>query len=332
MSISLALDNTKILVVDDDPESVKIVKLALEYEGYQVLVATSGQAALEKMSNWQPHLVLLDVSMPELNGLETLKYLRERKDYVSTLFVSGKSDVNDVVLGLDAGADDYIRKPFDTRELLSRVRTQLRIKRLNDELTSANARLKELVDKDDLTGLYNMRSLYDRLDGELQRARRFGRSVSVIMMDMDHFKSVNDNHDHLFGSFVLAEVGKIIRNNIRSVDFGARYGGDEFLVVLTEIGVTGAKSFAERLRRIIADHEFRTDEHVSHQTVSMGLAVSDQKEFEPVDARVLVRYADHALYQAKEAGRNCLVVFDLSKQEKHPNMLPLNPDYLRKAR
>lgn len=320
----------KILVVDDDPDSVRIVGMALECEGYQTVLAGSGQEAIEKMSSWRPHLVLLDVSMPGLDGIETLHYLRERNEYVSTIFVSGKSDVNDVVRGLDAGADDYIRKPFDTRELLSRVRTQLRIKRLNDDLASANSRLKDLVDKDDLTGLFNMRSLYNKLDNELQRARRFGRCVSVIMMDMDHFKSVNDNHDHLFGSFVLSEVGRIIRSNIRSVDYGARYGGDEFLVVLTEIGVEGARAFADRLRRIISDHEFRTDGHVSRQTVSIGLAVTD-KGNEDIDARALVRHADHALYQAKEEGRNCLVVFDLSKRENQSNM-PMSQDSLRKAR
>lgn len=318
----------KILVVDDDPASLRLVGKALEFEGHEVATANSGQEAIEKMSSWQPHLVLLDVSMPGLDGIQTLKSLRAHNEYVSTLFVSGKSDVNDVVKGLDAGADDYIRKPFDIKELLSRVRTQLRIKRLNDELSSANMKLKDLVDKDDLTGLYNMRSLYDKLDSELDRARRYDRKVSVIMMDMDHFKAVNDNHDHLFGSFVLSEVGRIIRSNIRRLDFGARYGGDEFLIVLTEIGASGAKAFADRLRQIIEEHEFKLEGHRARQTVSIGLAVTD-KGSENVDARALVRYADHALYQAKEAGRNCLVVFDLSNHQNHLNVA-LDGDISRK--
>lgn len=330
MRSGLTNKETKILVVDDDPASCKLVKMALECEGYQALVASSGKEAIKEMSDWRPHLVLLDVSMPGLNGIDTLKYLRARNDYVSTLFVSGKSDVDDVVRGLDAGADDYIRKPFDAKELLSRVRTQLRIKQLNDRLKEANKKLKGLVDKDDLTGLFNMRSLYEKLDNELNRARRFGRCVSVIMMDMDHFKNVNDSHDHLFGSFVLQEVGTIIKKNIRSVDFGARYGGDEFLIVLTEIGVEGAQVFAERLKTLIREHEFRQGDHASHQTVSIGLAVTE-KGNRTIDARSLVRYADHALYKAKAQGRDCVVIFDL---EEHKGDLdePMDEDLLRKAR
>ncbi|MCB0366505.1 MAG: diguanylate cyclase [Bdellovibrionaceae bacterium] len=330
MSSSLANTDTRILVVDDDPASAKLVRVALECEGYQVLVAGSGKEAIREMSDWNPHLVLLDVSMPGLNGLDTLKYLRARNHYVSTIFVSGRSDTDDVVRGLDAGADDYVCKPFDAKELLGRVRTQLRIKQLNDSLKAANKKLKSLVDKDDLTGLFNMRSLYEKLDNELNRARRFGRCVSVLMMDMDHFKSVNDSHDHLFGSFVLQEVGKIIRNNIRSVDFAARYGGDEFLIVLTEIGVEGASVFAERLKNLIKEYEFSQGTHSSHQTVSIGLAVTE-KGNPTIDARSLVRYADHALYKAKAEGRDCVVIYDLKKQKGALDE-PMEPNLLRKAR
>lgn len=330
MSVHQINDETKILVVDDDPASAKLVKLALECDGYQVLTASSGKQAIKEMSDWSPHLVLLDVSMPGLNGLDTLKYLRARNHYVSTIFVTGRSDVDDVVRGLDAGADDYIRKPFDAKELLARVRTQLRIKQLNDNLKAANKKLKSLVDKDDLTGLFNMRSLYEKLDNELNRARRFGRSVCVIMMDMDHFKNVNDSNDHLFGSFVLQEVGKIIRNNIRSVDFAARYGGDEFLIVLTEISLDGAKIFAERLRLLIKDHVFSQGDHQARQTVSIGLAVTD-KGSQTIDARGLVRYADRALYKAKNEGRDCVVVFDMKTQSSDLDE-PMEPDLLRKVR
>src|SRR6185312_14464622 len=174
-----------------------------------------------------------------------------REEYVAVMFVSANSRTEDVILGLDAGADDYVCKPFAVGELLARVRSQLRIKDLNDSLKKANDRLKELVDLDDLTGLFNMRSLYKRLDFELDRARRYNRSVCVLMMDLDRFKDVNDKHDHLFGSYVIKEVGKMIRDNIRKVDFAARYGGDEYLVVLTEISQEGARTFSSRLRERI---------------------------------------------------------------------------------
>ncbi len=303
----------KILAVDDDPESLKMLKKALEWEGYEVEVAMSGNEALLKISEWSPHLVLLDVNMPGLDGLETLKLLRESNEYISTLFVSGKSNADDVISGLDAGADDYICKPFNPRELLSRIRCQLRIKDIRDELTRANARLNELVDKDDLTGLFNMRSLYQKLDYELERSSRYGRSVAVVMMDMDHFKSVNDENDHLFGSYVLSEVGKIINENMRKVDFAARYGGDEFLIVLTETNVEGARTFCERLRVMIEKSTFKNDQHEKKLTSSLGFAIT-RAGSTAVDARTLVRYADRALYTSKEKGRNCVEYYDFSSE------------------
>jgi diguanylate cyclase (GGDEF)-like protein len=310
------LDNTgienslrKLLVVDDDDTSRRLVTKALEFQNYQVRQAESGTAAIEVMEDWHPHLILLDVNMPGLNGLETLARLRARDEYVSVIFVSGNSGTEDVILGLDAGADDYVCKPFEVIELLGRVRTQLRIKDLNDNLKRANERLKELIDIDDLTGLFNMRSLYKRLDYELDRARRYNRSVSVMMMDLDYFKQVNDRNDHLFGSHVITQVGKMIRENIRKVDFAARYGGDEYLVVLTEINLAGAQIFADRLRARIEATEFKNELHSIHLTASIGLAIANPAEAE-IEARSLVRYADRALYAAKENGRNRVEVFD----------------------
>lgn len=293
----------KILVVDDDETSRRLVCKALEYEGYQIAQAENGTSALNVIDDWAPHLILLDVNMPGLNGLETLAKLRVKDEYVSVIFVSANSKTDDITRGLDAGADDYVCKPFEVLELLSRVRSQLRIKDLHDSLKRANDRLKELVDIDDLTGLFNMRSLYKRLDSELDRARRYNRSVAVIMMDLDHFKKVNDQHDHLFGSHVLQMVGRLIRENIRKVDFAARYGGDEFLVCLTEIGVEGALTFANRLREKIGAADFRNELHAMRLTASLGLAVLNPNDVE-ADARALVRFADRGLYLAKERGRN----------------------------
>lgn len=293
----------KILAVDDDPESLRIVRKALEWEGYIVETATSGEEAITKIMKWSPHLVLLDVSMPGLNGIQTLQFLRSSTEYVSTIFLSAHSSPEAIVQGLDAGADDYICKPFVPTELLGRIRCHLRIKDIRDELARANSRLKELVDTDDLTGLFNMRSLYEKLDYELDRASRYNRSVAVIMMDMDYFKSVNDENDHLFGSFVLSQVGKLIRENMRKVDFAARYGGDEFLIVLTEIHSEGALIFAERLKKLIEGWIFKNDRHEKKLTASIGLAVTPPGQ-KDVDARSIVRAADRALYKAKESGRN----------------------------
>lgn len=295
-------DQARILIVDDDPNTVKIVTKALEWENHEVTMASSGEEGLEKLKQQDVDLVLLDVNMPGLSGLETIRLVREHLNYVSVIFLSGEKKTEDVIRGLDAGADDYVCKPFDPAELLARVRTQLRIKRLQDELRVANQRLSELVHIDDLTGLFNMRSVYEKIDLELERARRYGRSVAVIMMDMDHFKSVNDENDHLFGSFVLSEVGRIIKKRMRKIDFAARYGGDEFLIVLTEVNLEGAQAFAENLRSAIEGHLFKNETSEKKLTSSLGLALTNPEQ--NTNARILVRKADNALYKAKEHGRN----------------------------
>jgi diguanylate cyclase (GGDEF)-like protein len=307
----------KLLIVDDDPDSLEIISEALRWEGYQISTAENGPDALSSLQTHSPDLVILDVNMPGMNGIETLKDLRQRENYVSVMFISGNSSTEAVIDGLDAGADDYIAKPFDPLELLARVRTQLRIKDLNDQLRAANEKLKELVDIDDLTGLYNMRSVYQRLEYELERGRRFGRQVCVVMMDMDFFKSVNDGHDHLFGSFVLSEVGRIIKKNIRNIDIGARYGGDEFLLVLTEVNKEGALVFCERLRKSISTYLFKSGEDEIHLTASIGFAITSRED-KSTDARSLVRSADNALYEAKRAGRNCVRYLQIPVTEAPP--------------
>jgi two-component system cell cycle response regulator len=309
---SLNPQDRKVLVVDDDPDSLSIISEALRWEGYQVQTAISGAEGIDLIARWRPDLILLDVNMPGMNGIQTLKDLRKQEQYVSVMFISGNTSTEHVIRGLDSGADDYIPKPFDPLELLARVRTQLRIKDLNDQLRLANDRLKELVDTDDLTGLYNMRSLYQRIETELQRARRFSRQVCIVMMDMDHFKSVNDGHDHLFGSFVISEVGAIIRRTIRNIDLGARYGGDEFLMVLTETNTEGALKFCERLREFIEKYEFKSGKDSIQLTASIGFAITSPGD-DYTDAQGLVRAADHALYESKRKGRNCVSFIELPK-------------------
>ncbi|MCB0385905.1 MAG: diguanylate cyclase, partial [Bdellovibrionales bacterium] len=274
--------------------------------------ASSAQEAFDKITSFEPDLVLSDHDMPHMTGLDMLVQLRKNENYVSVIFISGRSDLKTICDALEIGADDYIRKPFRFEELIARVRNCLRTKEVHVELKKANEKLLEMVDRDYLTGLYNMRTMYERIDFELARARRYGRQIAAVMIDMDHFKSVNDQNDHLFGSYVLGEMGKILEQNVRGTDLAARYGGDEFLVVLTEVDREGAKTFCERLRERIDGHVFKKDQCQISLTISLGYALTSGEE--GIDARTLVRQADHALYEAKEQGRNRWVEFTKERE------------------
>jgi two-component system, cell cycle response regulator len=298
----------RILCVEDDPTILQMLKESLSDEGYQVSAAASATEAMQLVREFKPHLVLTDQDMPGFTGLEMLRELRGQLNYVAVIFVSGRSDTQMITQALRAGADDYVRKPFRFEELLARVEACLRTRDLHQELMAANTQLQDMVERDYLTGLFNMRSMYDRIDGELKRAQRFGRKLACVMIDMDHFKTVNDNNDHLFGSFVLKEVGHMIQNTMRESDFAARYGGDEYLVVLTDTDAKGAKVFCDRLREKVGGHHFVEGKNEIRLTMSLGCAVSTLPN--PPDARQLVRQADHALYRAKETGRNRVVVVD----------------------
>lgn len=293
---------TRILVVEDDLNSQEVIVEALDDESYQIETASTAEEAISKIKIWKPHLVISDHDMPGMTGLELLKELRKKKNYVTVIFVSGRKDTHTVVEALKEGADDYIFKPFRFEELLARIEASLRNNAVHRELLEANEKLQELVDRDYLTGLYNMRSMYEKIDYELRRAKRNHTHVACIMLDMDHFKTVNDENDHLFGSFVLKEVGEIIKNNIREVDFAARYGGDEFLVVLVDVKEEGTQIFCERIRQSIEGHLFKEGMSTIQLTVSMGYAVSDGAD--QLDARDMVRLADNSLYEAKDLGRN----------------------------
>ena len=307
VKMSDTVERKKVLIVEDDESLLDLIKQAVETEGYITETVNNAQDAMERIKTFQPHLVLTDNDMPEVTGIQMLKELRKQQNYVTVIFLSGRTDTNFVVEALKAGADDYIRKPFRFNELTARMESSLRNNDLHRELLEANQKLSDLVDHDYLTGLYNMRSMYNKIDYELKRAKRTGGQVTCIMMDMDHFKSVNDGHDHLFGSFVIKETGALVEKAIREVDFAARYGGDEYLIVLTDSTKEGASIVAERLRKAIEEHLFKEGEDEIKQTVSLGVALSSPDE--EIDSRTLVRRADEALYAAKDKGRNTFSVY-----------------------
>ncbi len=299
----LAGEKQRILIVDDEPDLGVLIGDSLTAEGYLVKSVTSAESVIYDLKNWKPHVMLLDINMPRMNGYEVLELIRKNREYIPVIFISGSSYIEKVIQGLDEGADDYICKPFDMGELCARVRCQLRIKELRDQLKSSNERLAELLDIDDLTGLYNMRSMYKRLELEIKKAAKNNVNLCIYMMDMDKFKSVNKACDHLFGSFVLSKVGRIIKELLRENDLSARFGGDEYLIVTSDVDASGAQIFAKKLLNKISKHTFKNDMHFKRVTASIGCVLLEPS-VKHITPEQIIRKADDLLYEAKEAGRD----------------------------
>ena len=304
-----------VLVLDEDPETLELMMEPLRWEGYDVRGLTSPSEVSEFINYWKPQMIIVDPDFSSFDGLGYLNSLAGNLDNTALIVVSSNSSTDRITQCLDLGACDYIVSPFVPLEFLARVRTQFRFLDAKEELLQANQRLQELVEIDDLTGLFNMRSIYQKLEFEMERGKRFNRPVTVVMMDMDNFKSVNDGHDHLFGSHVLSEVGKIIKGSTRNIDIPARYGGDEFLIVLSETPLAGVELFCERLRKRVEQTIFAHEQDSIKLTVSLGFASTEPGE--NISPKELVRRADLALYEAKARGRNQAICFADCDRSNH---------------
>lgn len=255
----------KILVVDDVAVNVQLLTTYLTSVGYDVCTARDGQEALDKVSETQPDLILLDVMMPKLNGFEVCERLKSdpMTKIIPVIMVTALNEIEDKIKATEAGADDFVSKPFNKLELLTRVKSLLRIKQLHDELRAkvreleqARERLRQLAITDGLTGLYNHRYLKEHLEQELLRANRHQSRVSVVMLDIDHFKKFNDTFGHPAGDMILRTMARLLRDNIRKIDIAARYGGEEFFLVLIETNKNAAVQAAEKVRRLVEAHQF----------------------------------------------------------------------------
>jgi len=286
----------RILIADDELMSRKLLQKTLERAGYEVTAVENGRLAADQLCPANaPRLALLDWVMPELDGPGVCREVRKRKEqsYVYMILLTSKESKEDVVAGLESGADDYLTKPFDPEELKARLRTGLRI--LDLEATH-----------DGLTGLWNRSMIMDLLGRELARSRREQVSTSILMCDLDHFKKVNDTYGHLSGDDVLKETSKRLLASVRSYDFVGRYGGEEFLVVLNNCNPAFALARAEEIRKSISQRLVPTTSGLVPLTMSLGLLISQEWGCQPVEE--LLREADGALYAAKAAGRNCVKI------------------------
>jgi len=295
----------RILIAEDDPSFRRLMEEKLAAWGYEVVVAENGNAALQILqSDDPPRLALLDWMMPGLEGVEVCRIVRGKKGepYTYIILLTAQQSDEDLVTGMEAGADDYITKPFKHNELRLRLRAGRRIIELQNELLAARDTFRTKASHDSLTGLWNHAEILEILTHELSRAEREEKCVAVIMADIDFFKKINDTHGHLAGDVVLRSTAGKMHSLMRSYDFIGRYGGEEFLVILPECSLEYASAFAERLRLSVSSDSIDTPEGRISVTLSFGVAASSKDRLK--DTYSLVNAADKALYRAKENGRN----------------------------
>jgi two-component system, cell cycle response regulator len=285
----------KVLIVDDAPDTVEIIKKLLVFEGYEVLTTSTGEEGVKKVEQEKPEIVLLDISLPGIDGNEALRRIRKVDSIISVIMLTAFATVDNAISALKEGASDFIKKPFENEHLVHLVNQCLEKYQTLKEKGRLEEEVQRLSITDDLTGLYNYRHFYKTLELEIARLKRQRTALSLLMFDMDNFKRYNDLYGHLEGDKVLKKVGEVVNRLIRShVDSGYRYGGDEFAVLLVGATLDQAMPIAERLRISIEQAGFRD--------ISVSIGVT---EFYPdYSLREFVRLADDSLYAAKHSGGN----------------------------
>ncbi len=307
-----------ILVVDDVAENLLLLDRLLSHSGYDVRTAKSGQDAIQLAENEPPDMVLLDISMPEMDGYQVSQYFKNSAALcdIPVIFISALHDMLDKEKAFSVGGVDYITKPIETKDVLMRVETHLSIRKMQKQLERRNSELEEEILRrksveqqlkvqattDPLTKLYNRRQFFDLAEREFSRSDRKNRPISIIMMDIDRFKQVNDTYGHLVGDHVLVSLAELCVNSFRKYDIWARYGGEEFVAMLPETNTQQCKLVSERLRKLVADTTMQFEETSLSITVSIGIACIDVDSDLSVDE--MLDQADKALYRSKHEGRN----------------------------
>lgn len=310
------IDNgqVRILLVDDTPVNLMIAGKALEKEGYDLYIADSGPLALELAKTTEFDLILLDIMMPDMDGFETYAQLRKLANYetVPILFLTAKVDIESVIHGFELGAMDFIRKTFNEAELKARVKTHVELKKTREELEKKNKSLQKAYEAleitastDSLTQLFTRREMNKRMEYSLANFERNHRPFSVIIADIDFFKRINDTYGHECGDYVLISVANLLKDSIRKVDSAARWGGEEFLLLLPDTDACGAANLAEKIRNMVDEQVFLYKETSFRITMTLGICEYEKN----MALDQLISNADRALYEGKETGRNRVMVF-----------------------
>ena len=299
---SMKINRPKILVVDDDPAMRRLVTKWLECDGYPVEQAGDGLEAMAAIESSCPDMLITDWNMPQMDGVQLCERVRGLRlaNYVYILFLTVRSDANELVKGLDVGADEFLSKPINREELLARVRA-------GERVVSLERRLSQMARTDELTGLRTRRSFHDIFDKEWDRSSRRHLTMSCVMVDIDFFKRINDNHGHQLGDQIIQLVGEHLESSCRASDTVARYGGEEFCVLLPETTENEAAIWADRTRARLSSLRIPVDDDYLHVTCSMGVAERSDETPSPHD---LIDRADQALVCAKQTGRDRVVQFD----------------------
>ncbi|MFP4081173.1 MAG: diguanylate cyclase [Candidatus Aminicenantes bacterium] len=302
----------KVLIAEDELIACRELEKSIRDWGYETVIAKNGKEAWERVKTDEIRLAVLDWMMPGMNGVELCRKIRQefqekKSKYIYIILLTGRDQQGDVITGLSAGADDYITKPYSFLELKIRLQNGERIIELEDN------RLK-LASYDSLTKLWNRNKILDFFKEELERSRRENQSTGLIMMDIDHFKKINDSYGHHTGDVVLVEVALRLKKSIRKYDKVGRYGGDEMIVVLPDCSQASVRKIAQRLLQCIAEEKIKTEKTPLDVTISAGGVSSDN--FPLASSEELIQASDRALYAAKEKGRNCTVILDNINAEK----------------
>ena len=320
----------KILIADDDAVSRRLLERTLAHAGYEVTSVKDGRKAVQTLSEADgPRLALLDWMMPEIDGPGVCREIRKCRDhnYVYMILLTSRESKEDVVAGLQSGADDYLIKPFVAEELKARLRTGQRILHLEDRLVEAREQMRFKATHDDLTSLWNRGVILDLLGRELTRSQRESVCTVIILGDIDHFKRVNDTYGHLVGDQVLREVSRRLLLSVRSYDFVGRYGGEEFLTVLNNCRPDCAAVRAEEIRKSICARPVNTDAGPVSVSMSLGVLLSCEWGQRPPEE--LIGEVDEALYAAKAEGRNRVKVAKPGCRREAADVAPALSERLR---